>query len=414
MTTHAIRTSHGSHPGHRSPPRILAALATYVVGTGAVLGRLTLLGARVVARGFLGALIVLFVAGTVGMVVAWLGSLVGGLAGAVIDIPLPERWELGDAWVSLGIVVTVSYIGGAVSYDLIRRRRSGADFGIARRIRSVWGLVGVALAQASVDRSAAAAINDTLYRVRDRDLIRVEGRRPASRWAGTMTPGVARPAYAWPAAVLLGSTPRHRRRLEEPEFTIEPFVGWRRWSVAPHPSARDQFDPVLTGVVVPTLWEEPEMQASCSPYQRWPLWGPVPAAHPAPDLDCRCGIYAMKSPEGTNWAEVGVWAEGPVRLWGRVLQGTKGYRADRARILGPLVVRMGCRWPCTPETWLANACPEPPAMVVVEPDEYVPLCQEHAGVISAPQLSLTEFEEMVKAALAGRYGVEMRGKAAWT
>ena len=115
----------------------------------------------------------------------------------------------------------------------------------------------------------------------------------------------------------------------------------------------------------------------------------------------------MKDPEGTAWTDVGVWAEGPVRLWGRVLEGTKGYRAERARIIGPLVVRLGCRWPCTPETWLAHACSEPPAMVVIDSDEYVPLCRQHAEVIPAPKVSADEFMELITTGLHARYGVEI-------
>jgi hypothetical protein len=51
--------------------------------------------------------------------------------------------------------------------------------------------------------------------------------------------------------------------------------------------------------------------------------------HDAPKLDCTCGFYAMKTREGVDW-------HGPlyeVELYGRVIEGEFGYRAEKQRVL---------------------------------------------------------------------------------
>ena len=55
--------------------------------------------------------------------------------------------------------------------------------------------------------------------------------------------------------------------------------------------------------------------------------------HDAPKQGCTCGIYALSAEDGYEYysyegAMFPVWGE--VSLWGRVIRGTKGYRAQHA------------------------------------------------------------------------------------
>jgi len=59
--------------------------------------------------------------------------------------------------------------------------------------------------------------------------------------------------------------------------------------------------------------------------------------HPAPDPDCSRGVYDLK-PGGPLplYARRGVTVAGTDELAGRVIEATRGYRAEHARIVGPL------------------------------------------------------------------------------
>ena len=98
--------------------------------------------------------------------------------------------------------------------------------------------------------------------------------------------------------------------------SIEPIIGRRAWGLARNDgrirlcSARG------------TVWPEDEaLEAAC------------PQAHTSPDEDCTCGIYALNESQpwpyydftGPGYA---VWGE--VLLWGKVVEGGKGYRAQYA------------------------------------------------------------------------------------
>src|SRR5438128_10471616 len=100
---------------------------------------------------------------------------------------------------------------------------------------------------------------------------------------------------------------------------IEPFVGWRCWGVE---ERSDGVWLVSHGGVV------------------WPGRGPLLAEcherHAAPDEDCQCGIYALAERELPYYSydAEGAWAYpvfGTVALYGRVVRGSRGYRAEKAR-----------------------------------------------------------------------------------
>ena len=62
-----------------------------------------------------------------------------------------------------------------------------------------------------------------------------------------------------------------------------------------------------------------------------------PHGHAAPSLECACGIYAARRPEdalvyltGRDEASVVGRVLGRVALWGLVVEGEHGWRAERA------------------------------------------------------------------------------------
>lgn len=75
------------------------------------------------------------------------------------------------------------------------------------------------------------------------------------------------------------------------------------------------------------IWTAPELEAQCSSRH-----------HPAPDLKCRCGIYAVTAPTNSPsmfeaYVSDPMLVDGLVRLSGRVVVGDRGYRASKAEVV---------------------------------------------------------------------------------
>jgi hypothetical protein len=120
-------------------------------------------------------------------------------------------------------------------------------------------------------------------------------------------------------------------KIRAPDY-LEPIVGWRAWRVARHGE-----DLVLLSGVYDVRWEPGhEVSASCHAGRR----------HAAPTRRCRCGVYAVREPAGAvryligrDEREVVHRVIGQVALWGRVIEGDGGWRAEHAypvRIWVPL------------------------------------------------------------------------------
>lgn len=192
----------------------------------------------------------------------------------------------------------------------------------------------------------------------------------------------------------------YARPAMEPTLTIDRIRGHRLWSVVPHPADRD---PVLASMVTGDPWEGPELRASClADHLPTPPGSPRVAAHPGarvPVLDCRCGLYA-----GTGRVTPpsrGIWAQGPVEMWGRVVEGTTGFRAERLRIAGDidLVVGMGPGHPrCT-----RPRCRSLAVGVVTTGRSFVARCGQHGSGVD-----FETFESIVGDAMRRRYGVRVR------
>lgn len=132
--------------------------------------------------------------------------------------------------------------------------------------------------------------------------------------------------------------------LSRPQRT--PVIGRRVWSVVPAGAAEGFAGPVLRGAHGQT-WTGHTLTAECRP----PLLARVTRGalalgeHPGPPPhpDCDCGIYALKA----QLTPGDVLTDGPhivgsVELTGVVLEGSRGYRAQEARIVGPLELQANC------------------------------------------------------------------------
>lgn len=114
-----------------------------------------------------------------------------------------------------------------------------------------------------------------------------------------------------------------------------------------------------------------------------------------PHVDCSCGFY-VRRPEDkasrwrTNFPLSALCVEGEVELFGRIFVGTQGYRAQRARILGPLYLESRCTG-----TWVGGTgryrdeymCPLPAQETVkvmyVYSETFVhQLCEVHGEFLS--------------------------------
>jgi hypothetical protein len=116
-----------------------------------------------------------------------------------------------------------------------------------------------------------------------------------------------------------------------------PVVGWRLWSLAVV-DGRTR----LASHVSPSVWEPGrELVAECEVRRRAPLapWRLRPTGHTAPAERCTCGVHAMAAigflntylPQANrpySWMRPVVrQAVGRVALWGRVVEGGRGWRA---------------------------------------------------------------------------------------
>jgi hypothetical protein len=115
----------------------------------------------------------------------------------------------------------------------------------------------------------------------------------------------------------------------------EPVEAWRVWRVSMH-GGRVVLQSLFAGVV----WEPGvPLVASCTGGHRSLLapWRKKPNDHPAPELDCRCGIYGVQSiAAARSYLETPPLlcrddrVIGRVALWGDVVEGPAGWRASHA------------------------------------------------------------------------------------
>jgi hypothetical protein len=152
---------------------------------------------------------------------------------------------------------------------------------------------------------------------------------------------------------------QHAPTLVVPD-SIEPVSGWRAWNLRmpsgyeipgmrkPWWADEPEDGPILLESVThnDTVWlPREEVVAKCSRGGRGrarvgkPLTGrPSTESHPVPSEDCTCGLYAARTLDhllGMRYPQydpdLGQYTViGEVALWGGVVEGTQGWRAERA------------------------------------------------------------------------------------
>jgi hypothetical protein len=110
-----------------------------------------------------------------------------------------------------------------------------------------------------------------------------------------------------------------------PDYS-EVMKGWRSWQIS-----SDSFaEPLLRSVVIDTAWQPREpVEATCDYVTGKP-------EHSSPGESCSCGLYAAKTrehlqsmgyhrydPENGTYSVIGI-----VQLWGTIVEGTQGWRAQ--------------------------------------------------------------------------------------
>jgi hypothetical protein len=129
----------------------------------------------------------------------------------------------------------------------------------------------------------------------------------------------------------------------------EPIIGWRYWRLDRH---RRQLAS-LTGHT--EVWPvRRAFQAACRYARRDPtdiryqfVGGFKRARHDAPEEGCTCGIYAardLKNLRAKMLFGLGLMVVGEVAMWGKVIPGTRGYRAQFAYPRRLYVVQRTADW----------------------------------------------------------------------
>ena len=95
-----------------------------------------------------------------------------------------------------------------------------------------------------------------------------------------------------------------------------PVVGWRTWRVGRRAQRRAELIAPLAGVPWPA--RQP-MVASCGSRR-----------HSPPGDHCPCGLYAVSDPGTLGWGPSDHEVLGAVALWGRIVEGRRGWRASHA------------------------------------------------------------------------------------
>lgn len=123
------------------------------------------------------------------------------------------------------------------------------------------------------------------------------------------------------------------------------------------------------------------LEASCLEPRPWGAMGRLrrpPPTHPAPHVDCECGIWGLASPEALLREHAArEYVYGVVALWGAVVVGQRGWRAQYA--YPQALVRVEVPVPESRAVWLQARA------ATIEPAGPPPL-EELAAVYRVPVL----------------------------
>lgn len=159
-------------------------------------------------------------------------------------------------------------------------------------------------------------------------------------------------------------------RPPDPESQQEPVLGWRLWRLRRNDAGELRIAPTT-----PRQDWEPgvALKATCtgSHTRLYMVFNPeLEAAHRSPVPGCTCGVHALKDVARLlrSWARAAV--VGRIAMWGRVLEHTRGYRAQFAY---PSRLRLVCWW-CRGPGGRAE-----PVGVGTDGRDLLPACEAHAG-----------------------------------
>lgn len=137
-----------------------------------------------------------------------------------------------------------------------------------------------------------------------------------------------------------------------PKFTFEALTGMRAWRVQPD---GELVSPIYTGFV----WRPGVNESTHGDGSRWSIYAPVPDTHDqCPTHDCSAGFYAYHSEDywyandraKTSYTSHSPWISGLIAGWGRVVNGSKGFRCGKATVMALcLPVQRPSRWESLPQ-----------------------------------------------------------------
>ncbi|HWO69402.1 MAG TPA: hypothetical protein VNP94_01400 [Actinomycetota bacterium] len=185
------------------------------------------------------------------------------------------------------------------------------------------------------------------------------------------------------------------RRTDAVERSLEPILGWRTWRLV-----RARGGLRIAPATPREPWEPGVAQrATCTGAHTrlYLVFNPELApTHRSPEPGCTCGFHAFKEPARLGRTGRGVGVVGQVAMWGRVIEHTRGWRAE---FVYPARLRLACArclW------W--GRLPAIPDLVVVRGDRLLPACREHGARLRAREaLPVRE----VEAELLDTYRVEL-------
>jgi hypothetical protein len=183
------------------------------------------------------------------------------------------------------------------------------------------------------------------------------------------------------------------------ERSTEPIEGWRAWRLR-------RTDAGLLRIAPTTPrpdWEPGvAIHATCTAGDErlYMILNPeLVEFHRSPEPGCTCGVHAMKDPRRLRRSRPGKNAGviGTVSMWGRVVEHTKGWRAEYAY---PARLRLICVW-CL---W-DGALPGLAEHVLDRGGDLLPVCEAHTARPTAVGDVLEA--EPIRNEMLDTYGVEL-------
>ncbi len=176
----------------------------------------------------------------------------------------------------------------------------------------------------------------------------------------------------------------------------EAILGFRAWRLT-----RSGRGPRLAPTTPRAVWEPgraPAATCSGSHTRLYAELDPDGVPHRSPDKFCTCGYHAASDPAALVRPGGPAAVVGQVALWGRVIEHTKGWRAEYAY---PSRLRLTCPWCIRIGDWPAD-----PSVVLVHRDEELsPSCAVHQDRVKDPVDRLDA--DLVQGALLDAYGVRL-------